>query len=127
MNIDVHSHIVNGAYLDDLVSTLRLDTVWTALLTGQDSVAREVILDLRLPRALNAFTVGGLLALSGVLMQVLLRNSLADPYVLGISGGAAVAATETRFGKVHRFKKYKAETFLPARHRKSVTFCVKLH
>src|SRR5258708_38785960 len=73
-------------------STLRLDTVWTALLTGQDSVAREVILDLRLPRALNAFTVGGLLALSGVLMQVLLRNSLADPYVLGISGGAAVAA-----------------------------------
>jgi iron complex transport system permease protein len=73
-------------------STLRLDTVWTALLAGQDSVAREVILDLRLPRALNAFSVGGLLALSGVLMQVLLRNSLADPYVLGISGGAAVAA-----------------------------------
>jgi len=73
-------------------TTLRLDTVWTALLGGQDSVVREVILDLRLPRALNAFSTGGLLALAGVLMQVLLRNPLADPYVLGISGGAAVAA-----------------------------------
>ena len=55
-------------------------------------LVREVIFDLRLPRALNAFTTGGLLALAGVLMQVLLRNPLADPYVLGISGGAAVAA-----------------------------------
>jgi iron complex transport system permease protein len=55
-------------------------------------LVREVILELRLPRALNAFTTGGLLALAGVLMQVLLRNPLADPYVLGISGGAAVAA-----------------------------------
>ncbi len=63
-----------------------------AVLGGQDSVVREVILNLRLPRALNAFSVGGLLALAGVLMQVLLRNPLADPYVLGISGGAAVAA-----------------------------------
>src|SRR5882757_8970984 len=55
-------------------------------------LVREVILKLRLPRALNAFSTGGLLALAGVLMQVLLRNPLADPYVLGISGGAAVAA-----------------------------------
>ena len=46
---------------------------------------------MRLPRALSAFAVGGLLALSGALLQVLLRNPLADPYVLGISGGAAVA------------------------------------
>ena len=55
-------------------------------------LARQVMLELRLPRALNAFSTGGLLALAGVLMQVLLRNPLADPYVLGISGGAAVAA-----------------------------------
>ena len=73
-------------------TSLRLDTVVTALLDNHDSVVREVILDLRLPRALNAFSTGGLLALAGVLMQVLLRNPLADPYVLGISGGAAVAA-----------------------------------
>jgi iron complex transport system permease protein len=71
---------------------LRVETAVAALLRGQDPVAREVILNLRLPRALNAFSTGGLLALAGVLMQVLLRNPLADPYVLGISGGAAVAA-----------------------------------
>ena len=53
---------------------------------------RSLIMDLRLPRALTAFSVGGLLAVAGVLMQVLLRNPLADPYILGSSGGAAVAA-----------------------------------
>jgi iron complex transport system permease protein len=53
---------------------------------------RTLVLDLRLPRALSAFAVGGLLAVAGVLMQVLLRNPLAEPYILGTSGGAAVAA-----------------------------------
>lgn len=53
---------------------------------------RDLVLELRLPRALSAFAVGGLLALAGVLMQVLLRNPLADPYILGTSGGAAVGA-----------------------------------
>ncbi|HVE49142.1 MAG TPA: iron ABC transporter permease [Casimicrobiaceae bacterium] len=51
-----------------------------------------IVRDLRLPRALAAFAVGALLAIAGALMQVLLRNPLADPYVLGISGGAAVGA-----------------------------------
>ena len=46
---------------------------------------------LRLPRALAAFAVGGLLALAGALIQVLLRNPLGDPYVLGVSGGASAA------------------------------------
>ena len=58
----------------------------------EEGVAREIVLQLRLPRALAAFAVGGLLALAGVQMQVLLGNPLADPYVLGISGGAAVGA-----------------------------------
>lgn len=71
---------------------LRLETVVGTLLGDQDPIVREVIFGLRLPRALNAFSTGGLLALAGVLMQVLLRNPLADPFVLGISGGAAVAA-----------------------------------
>jgi iron complex transport system permease protein len=54
--------------------------------------ADAIVRELRLPRALAAFGVGGLLALAGALMQVLLRNPLADPYILGISGGAAVGA-----------------------------------
>jgi iron complex transport system permease protein len=58
---------------------------------GPASPAATVLLELRLPRAVSAFAVGGLLALSGALLQALLRNPLADPYVLGISGGAAVA------------------------------------
>ena len=63
-----------------------------ALLSPGDSLAGEIVTRLRLPRALAAFAVGGLLALAGALMQVLLRNPLADPYVLGLSGGAAVGA-----------------------------------
>ena len=60
---------------------------------GSDpALAREIVLRLRLPRALAGFAVGGLLALAGALMQVLLRNPLADPYVLGVSGGASFAA-----------------------------------
>ncbi|MGP1678763.1 MAG: FecCD family ABC transporter permease [Burkholderiales bacterium] len=63
-----------------------------ALISPGDSVAGEIVIRLRLPRALAAFAVGGLLALAGALMQVLLRNPLADPYILGLSGGAAVGA-----------------------------------
>jgi iron complex transport system permease protein len=63
-----------------------------ALFSGEPSLARDVVLDLRLPRALAAFAVGGLLAVAGAMLQVLLRNPLADPYVLGVSGGASVFA-----------------------------------
>jgi len=63
-----------------------------ALISPGDSVAGDIVTRLRLPRALAAFAAGGLLALAGALMQVLLRNPLADPYVLGLSGGASVGA-----------------------------------
>lgn len=55
------------------------------------TLSQSIILQLRVPRVLSAFATGGLLAMTGVMMQVLLRNPLADPYILGISGGAAVA------------------------------------
>ncbi len=61
--------------------------------TGEEGgQARKILVDLRIPRAAAAFFSGGLLAVSGALIQVLLRNPLGDPYVLGISGGAAVLA-----------------------------------
>ena len=61
--------------------------------TNADSaLAREIIFSLRLPRALAGFACGALLSIAGALLQVLLRNPLADPYVLGVSGGAAVLA-----------------------------------
>ena len=63
-----------------------------ALLGQGDPTANSVVLAVRLPRTLAAFGVGALLALSGVLLQALFRNPLADPYVMGVSGGAAVGA-----------------------------------
>ncbi|HEY4660803.1 MAG TPA: iron ABC transporter permease [Terriglobales bacterium] len=56
---------------------------------GQDAVS-EIVWQLRLPRVLASFSCGALLALAGTIMQVLLRNPIADPYVFGISGGAAL-------------------------------------
>jgi len=66
--------------------------VWSALTGEGDATTRSIVLQLRLPRAVLAALVGGSLALSGAVFQALLRNPLADPYVLGVSGGAAVGA-----------------------------------
>src|SRR5579863_6184223 len=63
-----------------------------ALLGGGDEFSRLIVWTVRLPRATAAFAVGGLLALAGVLLQALFRNPLADPLVLGVSGGAAIGA-----------------------------------
>jgi iron complex transport system permease protein len=65
---------------------------WQALTGHAPDNIENLVWQLRMPRALTAFGVGGLLAVAGVLMQVLLRNPLAEPYILGSSGGAAVAA-----------------------------------
>ena len=69
------------------------------LLFPTNDVATQIIWELRLPRISASFVCGGLLALAGALLQVLLRNPLADPYILGVSGGAAVGAlTATLLG-----------------------------
>lgn len=71
------------------VILLGLNLLAFALVLGLDTGLAE---GQALSRALAGFSVGGMLALAGVLLQVLLRNPLAEPYVLGISGGATVAA-----------------------------------
>ena len=73
------------------VSWQELLTAFSAADAGNE-LTRQVVLELRWPRTLTAFITGALLALAGGLMQVLLRNPLADPYVLGVSGGAATGA-----------------------------------
>jgi len=83
------------AFVAALVSgsaDISMQQVWQSLTGAAPDNIRTLIINLRLPRALTAFGVGGLLAVAGVLMQVLLRNPLAEPYILGTSGGAAVAA-----------------------------------
>ncbi len=66
-------------------------TIIELLFNPDETSWSRILWELRLPRALFAFIIGGLLALAGVLMQALLRNPLADPYILGTSGGAAAA------------------------------------
>ena len=100
--------VARGASLKGLgvVLVLAVAVFLVALLTGSSGISwsqalaalwgagdestRTVLLDVRLPRVLAGFGVGSLLALSGVLLQALFRNPLADPYVLGVSGGAAI-------------------------------------
>ena len=78
---------------------LPMGDVLRALGGKEAGLAGDIVWQLRLPRAASAFACGGLLALAGALLQALLRNPLADPYILGISGGAAVAAlTAILFG-----------------------------
>jgi iron complex transport system permease protein len=69
-----------------------LPSALAEIVSGQSSGLTTTLLDLRLGRACSAFVTGAALALAGVMMQALLRNPLADPYVLGISSGAAVGA-----------------------------------
>ncbi|MGD8289251.1 MAG: iron ABC transporter permease, partial [Gemmatimonadota bacterium] len=66
--------------------------VWAVLSGGGDAATRDIVLRLRMPRVLLALLVGGGLAISGATFQALLRNPLAEPYILGISGGASVGA-----------------------------------
>lgn len=71
---------------------LATDDVFAVLGGGGDPTARDIVLRLRMPRVLLGVLVGGGLAMAGATFQALLRNPLAEPYILGISGGASVGA-----------------------------------
>lgn len=73
----------------------RLDpgTVWGAIVGSQtDSSIATIVCDVRMPRVLLAFLVGAILSCSGGVFQGLLRNPLADPFVIGVSSGSALGA-----------------------------------
>ncbi len=67
-----------------------LHALWSK--ADADSVLATIIWQIRLPRVLLAAAVGATLSLGGLVFQALLRNALAEPYILGISGGSAVGA-----------------------------------
>lgn len=82
--------LANGAVdltLHDVVLALGLQTS-----SASDPTARAVVVDLRLPRIALAFLVGATLACAGTAMQGLFRNPLADPGLVGVASGAALAA-----------------------------------
>lgn len=76
---------------------IELDTIWQALFAFDGSTEQLVIRTIRLPRGLIAASVGAALAVAGALMQGLTRNPLADPGILGVSGGAVLAVVLTSF------------------------------
>ncbi len=71
---------------------LPLGDVWDGLFGKGEAATQAIVRELRLPRALLAFFVGGSLAVTGAALQALVRNPLADPYLLGLSGGAGLGA-----------------------------------
>jgi len=71
-------------------------------LSMEGSVAHSIVFQLRLPRILLGFAVGGALSLAGVILQGLFRNPLVEPYTLGISGGAALGVSLGMVLRLHR-------------------------
>jgi iron complex transport system permease protein len=69
---------------------LSLDQLWQALLHRGDPINQTILWQLRLPRVVAAMTVGAALGTSGALLQGMLRNPLAEPFLLGISAGAGL-------------------------------------
>lgn len=72
-----------------------------AALGGEDSLRSRLLLQWRVPRVLAAALVGALLGLSGAIFQGVFRNPLAEPYLLGASGGAALGATVALLVPMH--------------------------
>lgn len=79
---------------------IRFPDVVAALRGHGDDAVIAIVRDLRVPRVVLAFLVGGALALCGAVLQVLVRNPLADPYLLGLSGGAGLGAVLAIAGHV---------------------------
>jgi iron complex transport system permease protein len=71
---------------------LRADQVWEAMLSPKPTLARLIVVDIRLPRVVLGALIGGILGLSGAVLQGLLRNPLAEPGLLGVSSGASLGA-----------------------------------
>ncbi|MBW4646675.1 MAG: iron ABC transporter permease [Goleter apudmare HA4340-LM2] len=79
-----------GLSLSQGAVPLSFDELWQAILHRGDRIQQTIIWDLRLPRIIAALIVGAALGMSGALLQGMLRNSLADPFILGISAGAGL-------------------------------------
>jgi iron complex transport system permease protein len=86
------SILVGSAHVDPLRSLhILFHSLFGVKGTGTET-EEAIILSIRFPRALLAGLVGAGLSVSGAVFQALLRNPLADPYILGVSSGAAVGA-----------------------------------
>lgn len=85
LSIGAFSGMILGA------KSISLNTVFDAIFHYEEILDHQLVLDVRLPRVLCTILVGGLLGMSGALMQGVTRNPIAEPSILGISQGAALA------------------------------------
>jgi len=83
---------LGGGIIACLLIGLGAGEQWINPFAAHDPMSATILWELRLPRLLTAFAIGGLLALAGVWFQVLLGNPLAEPYVLGVAGSASAGA-----------------------------------
>ncbi len=89
------------------IALSHLPVIGYSIQTNWTSAHEKIIWDIRLPRVLLGAVVGAGLSIAGVVIQALVRNSLADPYILGISSGASVTATLViLFGALSIFGQY---------------------
>ena len=100
--------VLLGAVILSLVtgsSKVGLSDIIKMLTVGHDgeTAVDAIVWRIRFPRAILAAAVGGTLSLGGLVFQARLRNPLAEPYILGISGGAAVGAIVGMFGGLAMF------------------------
>ncbi|RKD22921.1 iron ABC transporter permease [Ammoniphilus oxalaticus] len=72
--------------------SIRLSDIWQAFIASPSTVETRIVWDLRLPRLLTGLLVGSCLAVSGALLQGVMRNPLADPGIIGVSAGAGLVA-----------------------------------
>ncbi len=79
-----------------------LNKISDIVLNGKDSADYNILFNIRLPRIILGFIIGGALSLAGVILQGLFRNPLVEPYTLGISGGAALGVCFNIVFGIHR-------------------------
>ena len=74
------------------VGAVVLDRLWFWYAADERGVTDQIIWDIRAPRVLLGFVVGAALSVTGAVLQALVRNPLADPYILGVASGASLGA-----------------------------------
>ncbi len=80
---------------------ISIKKIASLILQGKGTTEYSIIFDIRLPRIILGFAIGGALSLAGVILQGMFRNPLVEPYTLGISGGAAIGVCLNIVLRIH--------------------------
>ncbi len=101
--------ILTGTFLSISIFSLIIGTsdipfrkIIPVIFAGRGTTEYSILFDIRLPRIILAFAIGGALSLAGVILQGMFRNPLVEPYTLGISGGAALGVCLNIVFHLHR-------------------------